>query len=144
MYKKALQFITNKHQGQKRRNGNPYIIHPIRVSQEVSGDTEKVVALLHDVVEDTETTLAEIENLFGKEVSEAVDALTHRKGESYHDYILRVGKNKIATAVKIADISDNLADGPSEHAINKSANALDMLINGYTHGEKCDDYCWHN
>lgn len=129
MYKKALKFIALKHKGQKRRNGNAYIIHPIRVSQEVSGDDERVVALLHDLIEDTDTTLEEIENLFSKEVAEAVDALTHRKGESYHDYIVRVSKNKMAKEVKIADISDNLSDAPSDHAIEKSAKALDMLIN---------------
>jgi len=128
MYKKALEFITRKHQGQKRRNGNPYIIHPIRVSQEVFSENEKIVALLHDVIEDTNTTIEEVEKLFGKEVSEAVEAITHRKGESYHDYILRVKENYIATAVKIADISDNLKDSPSDHAIEKSAKGLDLLI----------------
>jgi hypothetical protein len=58
-----------------------------------------------------------------------VEVLTHRKGESYLDYIGRVKQNPIAVNVKIADISDNLADSPSSHAIEKSAKALDLLIN---------------
>lgn len=129
MYQQALKYIAEKHKGQTRLNGNPYIIHPIRVSQEVSGDVAKTCALLHDTVEDTDATLQEIEDMFGNEVSVAVEALTHRKGESYEDYIKRVKQNPIATAVKIADISDNLADSPSTHAIEKSAKALDYLIN---------------
>ncbi len=128
-YQTALKFIAEKHKGQTRLNGNPYIIHPIRVSQEVSGDIAKTCALLHDTVEDTDTTLEEIKNIFGEEVMVVVEALTHRKGESYEDYISRVKQNEIATAVKIADISDNLADSPSAHAIEKSAKALDFLIN---------------
>lgn len=129
MYKQALEFIAHKHNGQVRRNGNPYIIHPIRVSLEMSNELEKITALLHDVIEDTDTTLEEIGFLFGFEIAIAVEALTKRKGESYHDYILRVKENKIATAVKIADISDNLSDSPSDRAIEKSAIALEILIN---------------
>lgn len=129
MYQEALKFIAKKHAGQKRRNGNPYIIHPIRVSQEVHSDTEKVVALLHDVVEDTETTVEEISQVFGHEVALAVEALTHRDDEPWLDYISRVKKNPIALVVKIADISDNLSDSPSDNAIDKSAKALDALIN---------------
>lgn len=128
MYQRALKFIARKHAGQKRRNGNPYIIHPIRVSQEVHSIEEKVAALLHDVIEDTDTSLDEIREEFGHAVCVAVEALTHRKGESYDDYIQRVRMNPIATVVKVADIADNLSDSPSDHAIEKSARALDALI----------------
>lgn len=136
LYQTALKFIAEKHRGQKRRNGNPYIIHPIRVSQEVSGDVAKTCALLHDVVEDTSATFAEIELIFGKEIATIVEVLTHRKGESYEDYINRVKQNEIATAVKIADLSDNLADSPSSHAIEKSAKALDILVNNLSEETK--------
>lgn len=129
MYQQALKFIATKHAGQKRRNGNPYIIHPIRVSQEVKSDQEKVVALLHDVVEDTETSLKEIEDTFGQTAAEAVEALTCRAGEDYTEYIKRVKANPIATTVKIADISDNLSDSPSSKAIERMAKALDLLVN---------------
>lgn len=129
MYQQALIFITKAHAGQKRRNGNPYIIHPIRVSQEVKSDKEKVVALLHDTVEDGNTSLSEILSLFGLEIGGAVDALTRRKDEPYMDYILRVKQNPLALTVKLADISDNLSDSPSDKAIEKMARALDILIN---------------
>lgn len=130
MYQKALRFITEKHAGQKRRNGNPYIIHPIRVSQEVHSDTEKVVALLHDVLEDTTATYDEVLGLFGEEIAIAVLALTKTKGEPYMEYIHRVKRNPLAITVKIADMSDNLSDSPSDEAIDRSAKALDFLING--------------
>ncbi len=128
MYKRALEFITKKHAGQKRNNGHPYIIHPIRVSKEMRSDTEKIVALLHDVLEDTEATIEELGE-FGPAVVEAVIALTHQEGENYFSYIERLKRNEIARAVKIADISDNLKDNPSVHAMEKSATALEMLIN---------------
>lgn len=128
LYQKALKFITEKHKWQKRFNGNPYIIHPIRVSQELSGDFEKTCALLHDVIEDTATTYEELKDIFWEEIAVVVEILTHRKWESYHDYILRVKQNQTAINVKIADICDNLADSPSEHAIEKSAKALDLLL----------------
>jgi len=110
-------------------NGNPYIIHPLRVSQEVSGDLEKTCALLHDVIEDTPTTYDELKEVFSEEIATIVEILTHRKGESYVDYIHRVKQNPHAVSIKIADICDNLSDSPSERAIDKSATALDILLN---------------
>jgi len=129
MYQKAIKFITEKCKGLKRRNGNPCIIHPIRVSQEVKSEEEKVVALLHDIVEDTDVSFIEIATLFGFEITNAVEALTHRKGEDYLDYIKRVKENPLALTVKIADIADNLSDSPSNNAIERYAKALDVLIN---------------
>ena len=133
LYTKALILATRAHAGQKRLNGNNYIIHPIRVSQEVSTERQKVIALLHDVVEDTEIPLEEIQKEFGDEVAVAIDCLTRREGEEnekedYDDYIKRVLTNKDAIAVKIADIADNLSDSPSSHAIEKSARSITLLV----------------
>ena len=128
MYKKALEFATRKHIGHKRRNGDNYIIHPIRVSQEVNNIRQKVIALLHDTLEDTDTTFEEIEKEFGKEVADAVECLTHYENEPYDKYILRVKKNVDAVAVKIADIADNLSDSPSDKAIKRSSAAITELL----------------
>lgn len=128
MYKQALEFAVFKHAGQKRSNGDNYIIHPIRVSQEVKGTKQKVVALLHDTVEDTDTTLEEIETTFGTDIANCVDALTHRKGESYADYIERLKADPDAVQVKLADIADNLTDAPSDNAIRKVANNIHKLL----------------
>lgn len=127
-YQRALTFATLFHSGQKRRGGEPYIIHPIRVSQGVSGETEKVVALLHDVVEDTSCSFKDVYDYFGPEVVRAVHALTRRPHESYKSFMYRIKDNDIATRVKVADIADNLNDDPTPHAIEKYAKGLDILI----------------
>lgn len=127
LFSQALLFATKAHGNQKRRNGNYYIIHPIRVAQEVRGEKQKAIALLHDVLEDTSVTLLEVSQLFGSEVAEAVECLTKRKGETYDDYISRVLTNKDAVAVKIADICDNLGDSPGDEAIKKSSEAIVRL-----------------
>lgn len=129
MYRKALEFATRKHAGHKRRNGDNYIIHPIRVSQEVNTTRQKVIALLHDTLEDTETTYDEINAEFGVEVADAVLCLTHHENEPYETYIDRVKTNADAIAVKVADISDNLSDSPSDKAIKRSSAAIDSLLN---------------
>lgn len=128
LYGKALQFAAQKHAGQKRSNGDNYIIHPIRVSQEVFTEKQKVIALLHDTLEDTTATFEELMDTFGIAIADAVESLTHLKGESYADYIQRVKKNPDAVAVKIADICDNLGDSPSENAIKKSALGITELV----------------
>lgn len=127
-FSKALQFATRKHLGHKRKNGDAYIIHPIRVSQEVFTENQKMIALLHDTLEDTDTTYEELKEHFGVVVAQAVLVLTHEKDEPYMDYIKRVKTNSDAIAVKVADISDNLNDSPSDKAIKRSAEAITYLL----------------
>ena len=129
VYKRALEFAATAHAGQKRKNGDNYIIHPIRVSQEVKTEDQKVIALLHDTVEDTEATLAEIREQFGDHVAFCVDLLTHRDNEPYDAYIQRVKKHPDAVQVKLADLADNLSDAPTSKAIVRSAAAVDTLLN---------------
>jgi guanosine-3',5'-bis(diphosphate) 3'-pyrophosphohydrolase len=127
-FARALAFAAKKHAGQKRKNGDNYIIHPIRVSQEVFTEKQKVIALLHDTLEDTDTTYAELKIEFGTEIAHTVLVLTREKDETYEDYIHRVKTNPDAIAVKIADISDNLDDAPSDQAIKRSAAAITELL----------------
>lgn len=127
-YKKALEFAAAAHSGQKRKNGDNYIIHPIRVSQEVKTEDQKVIALLHDTVEDTDTTLEDIRGAFGEHVAFCVDLLSHRENEPYMDYIARVKRHPDAVQVKLADIADNLSDAPTSKAIVRSAEAIDFLL----------------
>lgn len=127
-YTKALIFVTKAHAGQVRRNGDNYIIHPIRVSQEVKTEEQKVIALLHDVIEDTDTEIEEIKEQFGLKVAQSVCLLTHYKGETYQKYISAMLPDPNAVAVKIADICDNLSDSPTNKAIVKSAEALTRLV----------------
>lgn len=104
---KAKSLAIMAHNGQVDKAGDAYILHPCRVAENVSTPAEKVVAWLHDVVEDTGITLGTIRVMFGEDTAKAVDAITHRKGESYEDYVARAKENEVAKAVKIADLIDN-------------------------------------
>ena len=108
----AIELATSSHRGQIDKSGKPYILHPLRVMNAVlaEGHSEDVAiaAVLHDVVEDTDTTIDEIYKLFGGTVAETVDALTRREGESYNTYVKRVLDFRRATIVKLYDIFDNI------------------------------------
>lgn len=127
-FQRALEFATIKHAGQTRRTGGAYIVHPIRVAQNVFGETLKVAALLHDVLEDTQTTYEELQENFGLIIADIVLTLTQEKDEPYMDYIKRVKTNPDAVKIKLADISDNLNDSPTDKAIKKTAEALVYLL----------------
>jgi len=104
----AVKMARKAHLGQVDKIGLPYILHPIAVMNDPSLTTEieKMVAVLHDVVEDTEY---EVEDLvsYGVEVQRAVQALTHKKGDSYAKYLEQVARNNLALKVKLADIRHN-------------------------------------
>lgn len=105
---KALQVAINAHKGQTDKGGGAYIFHPVTVALHVKTDDEKTVALLHDVVEDTDTTLNDLRAMgFSETVVQAVDAVTRRPDELRDDYLHRVKANAIATTVKIADLHHN-------------------------------------
>ena len=108
-YLKALDLSSWKHRDQKDKAGKPYFGHVARVSNACKTSPAKVVALLHDVIEDTDVTPAQMEELgFSEYIIKAVSCLTHQEGESYEDFIKRAAKNPIAREVKIADLEDNM------------------------------------
>lgn len=97
------------HFGQTDNGGKPRIDHVIYVSSQVESEPAKVVALLHDTLEDSPlTTVEALEKLFGSEIALAVFAISRRSGEKYFDYIRRCRLNDIARKVKIEDICHNL------------------------------------
>lgn len=105
----AIIIATTAHCDQKDKGGSPYILHPLRVMQKMETPQEQIVALLHDVVEDSDLELNFLlEKGFGEEIVHAVEAITKRAGENYGDYIERVIANPLALKVKIADLKDNL------------------------------------
>lgn len=108
MVEQAFQLAADQHCGQRDKGGKPYIWHVIRVALKMDSEEEQVVALLHDVVEDSATTLIEIRQMFGQSVVEAIDCLTHRAGEEYPAYIDRLKGNALARKVKLADLNDNM------------------------------------
>lgn len=106
---KALILATESHDGQFDLAGKPYILHPLHVMSKMEREDDKIVAVLHDIVEDTDVSLEDIEGLgFPGHILRAIDALTRREDESYSVYMSRVASNEIATRVKIADIRHNL------------------------------------
>ena len=104
----AISVAVKAHEGQKDRAGLPYITHPLRVMYLVDTLEEQIVAVLHDVLEDTSVTLKNLEELgFPSHLLDALQAVTHAKGETYLDYTQRAKANPIAREVKKADLKDN-------------------------------------
>src|SRR3954447_18190845 len=105
---KALQIAAGAHERQKDKDGQPYILHPLRVMNAVEGEPAKIVAVLHDVIEDTSVTFEDLRREgFHEAVVAALECLTRRKGQPYADYVLRCKGNVIARQVKLADLEDN-------------------------------------
>jgi hypothetical protein len=108
--KKTIRFVVAAHENQFY-GAAPYIVHPYLVARRFSNEKLIKIALLHDVVEDTRVTLDQVKELFGDEISEAVDAITRREGENYDEYIERVCLNRDAARVKICDLEENINSG---------------------------------
>ena len=104
----ALQIAKEAHAGQVDKAGKDYILHPMTVASYMDTDVEKTIAYLHDVLEDTSVTVDELRNHFSNEIVDTVITLTHRKDESYFEYIQRISKSKLAKKVKVADLLHNL------------------------------------
>ena len=106
---RAIVIAAEAHAGQRDKAGDPYILHPLRVMLAVTAPEERIVAVLHDVVEDTSWTLDALRaEGFSNEVVAAVDAMTRRDGEDYFEFVRRAVAHPIARPVKIADLRDNM------------------------------------
>ena len=103
----AMKLAYAAHHGQVDKSGIPYIFHPIHLAEQMQDEYTTCVALLHDVVEDTDVTLEELAKVFPPEVVEAVRLMTHGKDEPYLDYVRRIKENPIAKVVKLADLRHN-------------------------------------
>ena len=107
---RAIEIAQEAHKGVKDKGGHDYIHHPIRVMHAMSNDQEKIVAILHDVVEDSDWTFERLkEEGFEDSVIESLRCVTkYSEEEDYQEFIKRAATNKIATKIKMADIEDNL------------------------------------
>ena len=105
---KAIIIAAKIHKGKKGRNREPAIMHPIRVMSLMKNNRSRTVAVLHDVVESGKITIQELEDIgFDPKVCKAVDLLSRKKGQKYFNYIDNIKTNKLATTVKLADLTDN-------------------------------------
>lgn len=105
---RAIVIAAEAHAGTTDKAGQPYILHPLRVMLRLSTLDERVVAVLHDVLEDTKVTREELRVAgFGEPVIEALDSVTKREGEDYDAFVRRAARNPIGRRVKLADLADN-------------------------------------
>lgn len=106
---KAMTIAKEAHAGQYDKAGMEYYDHPLRVMKMCKTETEKIVGILHDVVEDSEWTFEMLENAgFSAEIIDALKCLTKESDEDYDHYISRIKTNKLATRVKLNDLRDNM------------------------------------
>ena len=136
MLERAIEIAVEAHKGQIDKGGSPYILHPLRVMMSVDLELEKIVAVLHDVVEDSNWTFEDLlAEGFSIEVIEALQSVTKESpDEDYDLFIQRAMQNPIARKVKIADLRDNLdvtriseITDTDVKRINKYKKALKLL-----------------
>lgn len=123
----ALEVAVEAHRGQlyPAPEPQPFILHPLRVMFGVRSGTAQIVAVLHDVVEDSSITLGDLADKgFDKVVVDAVACLSRRADEPYADYIGRVATNRLAREVKLSDLADNLANN---RALPPTPDNLDRI-----------------
>ena len=130
---RAIEIATEAHKGQVDKAGNEYIGHPLRVMEMGKTLEEKIVGVLHDVVEDTDWTFERLEaEGFAPEVIAALRCVTKTsENENYDDFIERVKKNALATAVKINDLTDNMDIRRLPYLSDKDVKRLKKYLKAY-------------
>jgi len=106
---KAIKIAYHAHEGTLDTSGTPYILHPVHLAEQMEDEYTTIVALLHDVVEDTDVTIEDLRREgFPEAVLEAVVLMTHEEGVPYLEYVADIKKNHLARAVKLADLRHNM------------------------------------
>ena len=130
---KAITIACDAHQGQSSINGEPYILHPLRLLIKAKSNEERIIAILHDVIEKTNISLADLKNKgFDQNIISSIDSLSRRRGESYVDYIGRLMQNRISVKIKLLDLADNI----KMHSENNDNGIYDVKINQYKNALK--------
>ena len=133
--KKALKLCFKAHEGQLDKSGIPYVTHPLHLAEQMPDETTTIVALLHDVVEDTDYTLEDIAAAgFPKAVTDALALLTHDESVPYLEYVAALKDNSVARCVKLADLKHNSDLSRIDHPtakdfarVQKYDKAIDLL-----------------
>lgn len=106
--KKAMRLCFDAHKDQVDKSGMPYVFHPFHVAEQMQTEETTVVALLHDVVEDTDYTIADLQEMgFPESITAALTLLTHKDGVPYMEYVAAIKSDPISSAVKLADLRHN-------------------------------------
>ncbi|MCD7892236.1 MAG: GTP pyrophosphokinase [Erysipelotrichaceae bacterium] len=133
MTKKAMKLMFEKHKDQVDKVGVPYVFHPFHVAETLDDEISVTIALLHDIVEDTDMTFEQLSLDFPKEVIEPLKLLTHEKNFDYFDYIKKIGTNQIARKVKLADLRHNSDLSRMDHPTSYDYERTEKYL-------KCIDY----
>ena len=130
---RAIEIATQAHQGQFDKSGKDYIGHPLRVMEMGQTENEKIVGVLHDVIEDTDWTFEALEaEGFSQEIIAALKCVTKlHENEKYDDFIERVQKNPLAVAVKINDLTDNMDIRRLPYLSDKDVKRLKKYLKAY-------------
>lgn len=106
--KKAMKLCFEAHKDQKDKSGLPYVFHPLHVAEQMPDEKTTVVALLHDVIEDTSCSMQDLREMgFDEDVLDALALMTHDSSVPYMDYVRKIKDNPIARTVKLADLRHN-------------------------------------
>jgi (p)ppGpp synthase/HD superfamily hydrolase len=129
----AILLAVQAHAGQKDKAGAPYVLHPLRLMCRMDTDEERIAAVLHDVIEDTGHTLAELREAgYPEPVLAALDRLTKRGGETYDLFIERVIPDRIARKVKLADLEDNMTVTRVRQLTDKDRDRLNRYLKAWS------------
>ena len=129
---RALEIATKAHKGQVDKSGAVYIFHPIRVAELCTTEEEKIVALLHDTIEDTSVTPEYLsEQGFPRTVVDAVLGVTRRDDETYEEFVRRASLNPISKQVKIHDLEDNMDIRRLSEVTEKDLARLNKNLRAY-------------
>lgn len=132
LLEKALAIAAKAHAGQVDKAGSAYIFHPIRVSYRCFTDEEKIVALLHDTIEDTDVTADYLlSEGFPRNIVDAILSVTRNEDESYEDFIRRCRLNPIGLQVKLYDLEDNMDISRLPQVTEKDLARLNKYIEAY-------------
>ena len=132
LLEKALAIAAKAHAGQVDKVGSAYIFHPIRVSCRCSTDEERIAALLHDTIEDTNVTADYLLGEgFPRNIVDAILSVTRNEDESYEDFIRRCRMNPIGRQVKLHDLKDNMDISRLPQVAEKDLARLNKYIDAY-------------
>ena len=129
---KAIEIATKAHKGQVDKGGHDYIGHPLRVMESLDTEEEKIVGVLHDVVEDTDIKIADLQRAgFNDSVIDSIRCMTRREAQTWNSYIRGIMDNKVALRVKLSDLRDNLNLTRLRSLKDIDINSLNMYLNTY-------------
>jgi len=132
LLEKAIIIAVNAHRGQIEKKGAAYVLHPLRLMCRMENDTDRIVAVLHDVIEDTRVTADDLRgDGFSEEILDALAHVTKREGESYEAFVARAAKNPSARRVKLADLEDNMDVRRLEAVTDKDSARLTKYLTAW-------------